>query len=202
MSLRRISLVAAAALLFCAVGISTARAQGRSVADFSLKNATNSEVTLKGFSSDKAVVVVFVNPNCAFSKLYQNRLAALSANYGAKGVQFLFVNTPINLEASAESAEAEKVKIKVTGGADLPLLTDEGQQVSMLLGATKTPEVVVLQPAGGGFAVRYKGAIDDNPQIENYVKEKYLEQVLDNLLAGRPAGVADKRAAGCLIKRF
>ena len=50
--------------------------------------------------------------------------------------------------------------------------------------------------------MRYKGAIDDNPQIENYVKEKYLEQVLDNLLAGRPVGVADKRAAGCLIKRF
>ena len=134
MSLRRISLVAAAALLFCAVGISTARAQGRSVADFSLKNATNSEVTLKGFSSDKAVVVVFINPNCAFSKLYQNRLAALSADYGAKGVQFLFVNTPINLEASAESAEVEKIKIKVTGGAELPLLTDEGQQVSTAAG--------------------------------------------------------------------
>ncbi|MBT9391687.1 redoxin domain-containing protein [Hymenobacter sp. NST-14] len=202
MSLRRISLVAAAALLFCAVGLSTARAQGRSVANFSLKNATNTEISLKGFSANKAVVVVFINPNCAFSKLYQNRLAALNANYGAKGVQFLFVNTPINLEASAESAAVEKIKIKVTGGAELPLLTDEGQQVSTLLGATKTPEVVVLQPAGGGFAVRYKGAIDDNPQIENYVKEKYLEQVLDNLLAGRPAGVADKRAAGCLIKRF
>lgn len=202
MSFRRISIVAAVTLLLCTVAVGAARAQGnRAVADFSLKNASNAEVALKSYAGSKAVVVVFVNPTCAFSKLYQNRLAALSAEYGAKGVQFLFVNTPINLEASADTGDAEKLKVKATG-ADLPLLTDEGQKVSNLLGATKTPEAVILQPVGDGFAIRYKGAIDDNPQVEAYVKEKYLEQALDNLLAGRPAGVADKRAAGCLIKKF
>lgn len=203
MSLRRISIIAAAALLFCTVAVSAARAQGsRSVSDFSLKTSTNTEVALKSYAGRKAVVVVFVNPTCAFSKLYQSRLTALSNEYSAKGVEFLFINTPINLEASADAGDAEKLKIKTTGGADMPLLTDEGQKVSSLLGATKTPEVVLLQPAGDGFAVRYKGAIDDNPQVENYVKERYLAQALDNVLAGRPAGVADKRAAGCLIKRF
>ena len=202
MSFRRISIVAAVALLLCTVAVGAARAQGsRAVTDFSLKNASNAEVALKSYAGSKAVVVVFINPTCAFSKLYQNRLSALSAEYAAKGVQFLFVNAPINLEASADTGDAEKLKVKATG-ADLPLLTDEGQKVSNLLGATKTPEAVVLQPAGDGFAIRYKGAIDDNPQVEAYVKEKYLEQALNNLLAGRPVGVADKRAAGCLIKKF
>ncbi|GAB3306198.1 thioredoxin domain-containing protein [Hymenobacter tenuis] len=202
MSLRRISILTAAALLFCTVAVGVARAQGsRSVSDFSLKNSANTEVALKSYASSKAVVVVFVNPTCAFSKLYQNRLNALSAEYGAKGVQFLFINTPINLEASAADSDTEKLKVK-TLGADLPLLTDESQQVSTLLGATKTPEVVLLQPTADGFAVRYKGAIDDNPQVEGYVKERYLAQALNNVLAGRPAGVADKRAAGCLIKKF
>lgn len=202
MSFRRISIVAAVALLLCTVAVGAARAQSsRAVTDFSLKNASNAEVALKSYAGSKAVVVVFINPTCAFSKLYQNRLSALSAEYAAKGVQFLFVNAPINLEASADTGDAEKLKVKATG-ADLPLLTDEGQKVSNLLGATKTPEAVVLQPAGDGFAIRYKGAIDDNPQVEAYVKEKYLEQALNNLLAGRPVGVADKRAAGCLIKKF
>lgn len=202
MSLRRLSIVAAAALLFCTVAVTAARAQGnRSVADFSLKNASNAEVALKSYAGSKAVVVVFLNPSCAFSKLYQSRLSALSTEYGAKGVQFLFVNAPINLEASTDAGDAEKLKVKSTS-ADLPLLIDEGQKVSTLLGASKTPETVVLQPVGDGFAVRYKGAIDDNPQVEAYVKEKYVEQVLNNLLAGRPAAVADKRAAGCLIKKF
>lgn len=201
MSIRRISILAAATLLFCTVAaVGVARAQGgRTVNDFSLKTSTNTEVALKSYAGSKAVVVVFLNPSCAYSKLYQNRLAALSTQYSGRGVQFLFINTPINLEASADIAEAEKLKIKAT--ADLPLLTDEGQKVSGLLGATKTPEVVLLQPAGDGFAVRYKGAIDDNPLVETDVQERYVQQALDNLLAGRPVGVSDKRGAGCLIKR-
>lgn len=202
MSLRRISIVAAAALLFCTVAVSVARAQGsRTVDNFSLKNSANADVALSSYASSKAVVVVFVNPNCAFTRLYQSRLSALSAQYGGRGVQFLFIEAPINLEASADGADAEKLKIKTSGGADLPMLSDEGQKVSALLGATKTPEAVVLQPVGNGFAVRYKGAIDDNPQVEGFAKEHYLQQVLDNLLASRAAGVPDKRAAGCLIKR-
>jgi peroxiredoxin len=202
MSLRRISIITAAALLFCTVAVSVARAQGsRSVADFSLKNSANTEVALKSFAGRKAVVVVFVNPNCAFSRLYQNRLSTLASGYSGRGVEFLFIDTPINLEASADGTDAEKLKIKTTGGADIPLLVDEGQKVSAMLGATKTPEAILLQPVGDGFAVRYKGAIDDNAQVEAYVKERYLQQALDNVLAGRPAGVADKRAAGCLIKQ-
>ncbi|SNC75026.1 AhpC/TSA family protein [Hymenobacter gelipurpurascens] len=202
MSLRRISIITAAALLFCTVAVSVARAQGsRSVSDFSLKTSTNTEVALKSYADRKAVVVVFVNPSCAFSKLYQSRLSALSSAYSAKGVEFLFIDTPINLEASTDGTDAEKLKIKTVGGADMPLLTDEGQKVSALLGATKTPEAVLLQPVGDGFAVRYKGAIDDNPQVESYVKERYLQQAIDNVLAGRSVSVADKRAAGCLIKR-
>jgi peroxiredoxin len=202
MSLRRISVIAAAALLFCTVAVSVARAQGgRTVSDFSLKNSSNTEVALKSYAGSKAVVVVFVNPNCAFSRLYQNRLSALATNYSSRGVEFLFINTPINLEASADGQDAEKLKLKTTGGADLPLLVDEGQKVSAMLGATKTPEAILLQPVGDGFAVRYKGAIDDNAQVESYVKDRYLQQALDNILAGRAAGVADKRAAGCLIKQ-
>ncbi|WBA40286.1 redoxin domain-containing protein [Hymenobacter canadensis] len=201
MSIRRISILAAATLLFCTVAaVGVARAQGgRTVSDFSLRSATNTEVALKSYAGSKAVVVVFLNPNCAYSKLYQNRLAALNTQFSGRGVQFLFINAPINLEASADLSEAEKLKVKAT--ADLPLLTDEGQKVSSLLGATKTPEVVVLQPVGDGFAVRYKGAIDDNPLVESDVQERYVQQALTNLLAGRPVGVADKRGAGCLIKR-
>ncbi|TGE19297.1 redoxin domain-containing protein [Hymenobacter elongatus] len=202
MTFRRISLIAAVALVFCTLAVGVARAQdGRTVSDFSLQSPTNATVTLSSYAQSKAVVVVFVNPNCAFSKLYQNRLNALNAAYSGRGVQFLFINTPINLEATAEAADVEKLKMKVTGADDYPYLTDESQKVSALLGATKTPEAVLLQPTATGFVVRYKGAIDDNAQVEAYAKERYLAQALDNILAGRPVGVADKRAAGCLIKK-
>ena len=204
MSLRRISIVAAAAVLFCTVAVGVARAQsgGRTVTDFALRSGDNTEVTLHSYAGSKAVVVVFVNPTCAFSKLYQARLNALSSTYSGRGVQFLFVNAPINLEATASDADVEKMKLKTSGDAsDFPYLTDDAQKVATLLGATKTPEVVVLQPVGGSFAVRYKGAIDDNPQVEAYVKDRYLNQALESVLAGKTIAVTDRRAAGCLIKK-
>lgn len=191
MSIRRLSIAAAAVLLFCAVAVSAARAQG-TVANFSLQTANNATVTLKSYAGKKAVVVIFLNPACAYSRLYQERLAALSSTFGGRGVQFLFVNVPINLDAPGGAAP---------GKVDLPTLTDASQQLSSQLGVSKTTEAVVLEPVGGSFAVRYRGAIDDNPQVASGVQQSYLRQVLDNLLAGRPAGVADKRATGCLIKR-
>jgi thiol-disulfide isomerase/thioredoxin len=193
MSFRRISILTAAAVMAVTLAAGVARAQSSgTVADFTLKTATNSDVDLKSYSGSKAVVVVFLNPSCAFSRLYQERLASLSNTYRSQGVQFLFINVPINLDAPGTA---------VPGEVELPTLTDESLQVSSLLGVSKTAEAVVLQPAGGRFAIRYRGAIDDNPQVAANAKEHYLRQVLDNVLAGRPAGVADKRAAGCLIKR-
>ena len=190
MSIRRISILAAVALL--AATLFLGRAQAQTVADFTLKTAANADVALKSYAGKKAVVVVFLNPACAFSRLYQDRLAALNGRYGGQGVQFLFINVPINLDGVGAAAP---------GSVELPTLSDPASEASAALGVTKTAEAVVLQPEGGGFVVRYHGAIDDNPQVAGNVQQKYVQQVLDNLLAGRPAGVEGKRAAGCLIKR-
>ena len=193
MSFRRISILTAVALLVAALAVGVVRAQtGTPIPVFTLKTAAYTEVDLKSYAGNKAVVVVFLNPACAFSRLYQERLASLSSNYRSRGVQFLFINAPINLDAPGTAAPGE---------VELPTLTDASQQVSSLLGVTKTAEAVVLEPVSGGFAVRYRGAIDDNPQVASSVQQSYLKQALDNVLAGRPVGVADKRAAGCLIKR-
>ena len=192
MSFRRISILTAVALLAVSLAVGVARAQTGTITDFTLKTATNADVALKSYAKNKAVVVVFLNPACAFSRLYQERLASLSSSFRSKGVEFLFINTPINLDAPGTAAPGE---------VELPTLTDASQQVANMLGVNKTAEAVVLEPSGNGFAVRYRGAIDDNPQVAGSVQQAYLKQVLENVLAGRPAGVADKRAAGCLIKR-
>ena len=193
MSFRRLSILTAVAVLAVSLAVGVARAQtGSTISNFTLKTAANADVALKSYAGNKAVVVVFLNPACAFSRLYQERLASLSSVYRGKGVEFLFINVPINLEAPGTAAPGE---------VELPTLTDATQQVSGLLGVSKTAEAVVLQPVAGGFAIRYRGAIDDNPQLASNVQQHFLKQVLDNVLAGRAAGVEDKRAAGCLIKR-
>jgi thiol-disulfide isomerase/thioredoxin len=193
MSFRRISILAAVALLVTTLAVGVARAQ-TIVPDFTLKTAANGDVTLKSYASSKAVVVVFMNPACVFSRLYQERLASLSSSYRSKGVQFLFINVPIFLDAPGTAAPGE---------VELPTLADPSQQVDELLKVTKTEVAVVLQPVAGGFAVRYRGTIDDNPQMAGSVERYFLKQALDNVLAGRPAGEEGKPlAGGCLIKQF
>ena len=193
MTFRRLSILTAVALLAVTLAVGVARAQaGGTITDFTLKTAANADVALKSYAKHKAVVVVFLNPACAFSRLYQERLASLSSSFRAKGVQFLFINVPINLDAPGTAAPGE---------VELPTLTDASQKVAEMLGVNKTAEAVVLEPTASGFAIRYRGAIDDNPQVAGSVQQAYLHQVLENVLAGRAAGVADKRAAGCLIKR-
>ena len=189
MSLRKFPLFLAAALLLATATVGSARAQGGPVGDFTVQKSGGGSASLSAYAGQKAVVVVFMNPSCAFTRLYQERLAALNSAYGSRGVQFMFVNVPINLDAAEGS-----------GGGGLATFTDDGA-ASTALGVSKTTEAVVLQPSGNSFVVRYRGAIDDNPQVASGVQQRYLQQVLDNLLAGRAAGVADKRAAGCLIKR-
>jgi hypothetical protein len=189
MLLRKLPLILAAALLFATVTVGVVRAQSGTVSDFTVQKTGGGSASLSAYSGQKAVVVVFLNPACAFTRLYQERLSALSSAYGGRGVQFLFVNVPINLDSNEG------------GGGSLATFSDDNGAASAALGVSKTTEAVVLQPSGGGFAVRYRGAIDDNPQVASGVQQHYLQQVLDNVLTGKPAGVADKRAAGCLIKR-
>jgi thiol-disulfide isomerase/thioredoxin len=201
MSFRRLSLLAAVLLITATVVVTSARAQTALITDFTLKRADNSALTLTSLNGRKAVVVVFTNPGCAFSRVYQNRLTALSNTYGGQGVEFLFVTAPTILDQTATDAlETGKMKVK-TSAAEPAALTDEGLKTATLLGVTKTPEAVVLQPVSGGFTVRYRGAIDDNPQMESNVNQHYLQSAIDAVLAGQTATIADKRASGCLIKK-
>ena len=95
MSFRQISILTAVALLAVTLAVGVARAQGGgTVSDFTLKTAANTDVALKSYAKDKAVVVVFLNPACAFSRLYQERLASLSSTYRGRGVQFCSSTCP------------------------------------------------------------------------------------------------------------
>lgn len=190
----------AAVLLTSAAFAQTGYRVGSKIEDFTLKDAQNQSVPLSSFNDAQLVVVVFTSVKCPYAKSYETRLQNLDQTYSGKGVRFVYVNAAIGLEeGKAPKAQPDEAN---TAAQDFPYLIDEGQNLSKQFGATKAPEVFVLQNSADGFYLRYKGAIDDNPQVPSYVKEKYLASALDNLLANRPVGTAERRATGCMIKRF
>ncbi|MBC7448098.1 MAG: redoxin domain-containing protein [Hymenobacteraceae bacterium] len=190
---------------FVAAGTLRASAQsgyalGAAVPSFTLKSADGKAVSLADYASAKAVVVVFTNPYCPYTKLYEARLAALAKAGEALNVRYVFVNPmpdekPTNAQQVAATGSGD-------GLAGLLMYPDDKQALTKAFGATKTPEAFILQPVGGKFMLRYKGAIDDNPQVEGDVREAYLRLALDAVAAGKSLSTADRRAPGCLIKTF
>ena len=174
---------------------------GQTVANYTLISEGGAPVSLTDFTSGKAVVVVFVNKNCPNSRLYEKRLSSLAAAYANKGVTFMFINPTISLELGGTQAKALADKVSAEP-ANLPLLPDPEQKVSLQFGATKTPEAFLLQNQNNTFILKYKGAIDDNPQLETSVRQTYLQNALDAVLANKPVALPENRASGCMIKRF
>ena len=168
---------------------------GDKVANFSLKGANSQTVSLNDFANAKTVVLVFTNNQCPYAKLYENRLVTLSSSYANRGVQFIFINPGVSDGSEALQELAAK-------NYSFPYLADTEQRISTQFGATKTPEVFVLHNTGDSFVLKYKGAIDDNPQVESGVKNFYLRNVIDEVLANKAVSTQDKRATGCLIKKY
>lgn len=175
--------------------------EGR-IENFSLVNALNNKtVSLSDFSGERAVVVVFTSNYCPYARLYEDRIIALAEEYAGRGVQFLLVNSNTSLDNIDDSVE-EMARHAREKGYRFPYLADKEHRVAGMLGATKTPEAFVLQNNGGGtFVLKYRGAIDDNPQVAQEVTVNYLHDAIAATLNRRNLSAAEKRPTGCMIKR-
>ncbi len=168
---------------------------GKAVADFSLKDPrTGKVVALADFKDKKAVVVVFTGTECPINNAYLPRLAQLSEDYAAKGVQFLAVNANVQDTPEVVAEHARKHEVP------FPVLKDAGT-VADQFGARRTPEVFVLD---AGRVVRYQGRIDDQFGYgfkRGQPTRRDLVEALDEVLAGKPVTVASTPVLGCVIAR-
>jgi peroxiredoxin len=180
--------------MFC--GSVVVHAQSK-VDNFTAVNvADNENVSLKDFSSAKAVVVIFMGNACAFDQYYTNRIKALVARMSNQ-VQFILVNSYLEQEENAEQMK----RMFDDWRLPVPYLADKDQTIMSALGAKKSPEAFVLKPGGGTFTVVYTGAIDDNPQLEDAVKNRYLADAIEAVVAGEQPTLSNARSTGCTIRR-
>jgi peroxiredoxin len=76
-------------------------------------------------------------------------------------------------------------------------LRDEDQKVARLYGAQRTPEVFLFDRES---ILRYHGAIDDNYDDPNGVKQHYLRNALEALVGSKNVSVPETQPVGCTIK--
>jgi hypothetical protein len=86
-------------------------------------------------------------------------------------------------------------------GLSAPYLADKEQTLMQQFGATKNPQAFLLKNDGGKFTVVYKGAIDDNAQVEADVRHAYLKDAVDILLTNQKIETTEVRPVGCTIRK-
>jgi len=145
--------------------------------------------------SGPANVLLFTATDCPVSNGYAPEIQRVCAAYAARGVRCLLVYEDVGVGAGAVRAHLTDYHF----GA-MPAAIDADGSVAARVGATVTPEAVVVDRAG---RVQYRGRIDDKyvaiGRARRNVTAHDLTDALDAVLAGRRVTVSETQPVGCVI---
>ncbi len=169
---------------------------GDKAPDFKLKNIDGKMVSLADYQGVKGFIVIFTCNTCPYAVAYEDRIADLHERFSKQGYPVVAIqpNDPEVQPGDALDKMAIRAKEK---GFNFPYLLDEGQKVYPMYGASRTPEVYLLD---NQRIVRYTGAIDDNYQDAEAVKINYVANAIAALEAGKNPEPDATKAIGCTIK--
>lgn len=178
-------------LIISSVTAFAGKGPGDKVDDFTLKSVDGKSFTLNDAKDSKALVIMFWSTVCPNVQPYTDRINELAKEYSAKGITFWAVNSN-----STESYTDVKAHINANK-YPFPELKDDNNVLADQLGATKTPEVFLIN---SDKTIIYHGRIDDNRDASK-VTSNDLKNALDEFLAGKDITVNNTKAFGCGIKR-
>jgi len=168
---------------------------------FNLKNIDGKMYSFENIKdangeSPKGYIIVFTCNTCPYAKANESRLIELQDKYGPQGYPVVAI-MPNNPEMKpGDSFEAMKANA-ADKGFNFLYLIDEEQSVFPQYGATKTPEVFLLDEER---IVRYHGAIDDSVRDEEGVETKFVENAITALENGTAPSPATTKSIGCGIR--
>lgn len=165
------------------------------VTELSFPAADSPRVPWKDVAGKNATVIVFLSFDCPMSAGYAKPLTDLAGRYAKQGVKFVALS-------ATDDGPARVAKLAEEYKLGFPIFQDEKLRAADALQATTTPEVFVLNEKG---EIQYRGLIDDGYErrlVPNRkVSKHYLEDALEDVLAGKPILVAKTEPIGCKIAR-
>jgi len=173
--------------------LSAGRARGK-VDNFLLLDHEGKTRELYRQTSARAVVLIFTTVGCPIIEKSTPAIKALRDEFASRGIVFWLVDSNTDDDAKTVTEETRSFAI------DLPVLLDHNQSVARSLGATRTAEAFCIEPKS--WTLFYRGAIDDRIGYgteKQHAGQAYLENALNNFLAGKKIKPARTEVKGCLI---
>lgn len=163
---------------------------------FDLPAVDGRMVSLSNFAGAKALVVAFWCNHCPYVRAYERRFVEWAFDVEKRGVGVVAINS--NDETSYPEDSFERMVERAREqGYTFPYLRDRDQSAATMYGARCTPHFLVFDSS---FHLVYQGRFDDNKDHPERVQRRYVPEVVEALLAGRPAPLDQTWAIGCSIK--
>ncbi len=175
---------------------STGYAVGDKVQSFELKNVDGKKYALKDLIGTSGAIIVFTCNSCPVAQMYEQRVIDLNKKFAQQGFPVVAINPSDPNNNSEESFEAMQMRAKEKNYG-FKYLMDEGQKIYPQFGATRTPHIFIIDKTN---TVRYIGAIDNDSEGES-ITEKYAENAIAAIQAGKNPEPNFTRAIGCTIKK-
>ncbi len=178
---------------------------GSKAPDFSLPATDGNTYSLKDFSKNKILAIIFTCNHCPTAQAYEDRIKQLVSDYSSKGVGIIAIspNDPLAIRLDelgytdlSDSFADMKIRAK-DKQYNFPYLYDgETSSVSMQYGPQATPHVFIFDQQR---ILRYSGRIDDGEK-PGTAKTHDTRNALDNMLAGKQVAVEKTKTFGCSVK--
>ena len=180
----------AAFVSFSSVSAADGLAIGATMENFKLMDTGGAEKSFNDLKGKNGAILIFLSVQCPVVKGYDERIVQLAADYQAKGINVIGIN-------SNSTESLEKVKMHAAETYKFPVLIDKENVLADKLGANATPEIFYLNEKN---VLIYHGAIDNSRKGDS-ITENFLRDAVESNLSGKTVAKPSTNAIGCTIKR-
>lgn len=208
----RCAVIAAFCFAVCLQGTQVLHAQSHTAASpppqvgdtapgFSLVDSAGQAHSLSEYLDGETIVVLeWFNPDCKFTNKHNaerfRTMSDLADRFASEGVVWLAINSSHpSFGSAADAALCEQRREEWKLG--YPILLDPDGRIGRTYAAKTTPQMFVIGVDG---LIAYTGAIDDEPHLVRPPARNYVEQALEDLVAGREVRQPRTRPYGCAVK--
>lgn len=170
-----------------------------------LKDISGTEMFIEELGKKNGTLIIFSCNTCPFvvgngekSEGWQNRYNDIKALADKSEIGFALINSNEAKRDNEDSFDKMVNHAKENGYNGINYMMDSDHVVADAFNARKTPHVYLFN---ANNELVYTGAIDDNVDRKEEVKEHWLSDAMTSLAAGTEIAKAETKAMGCSIKR-
>ena len=177
---------------------STMLALGTPLPAFALTDAVSGKtITDRDVAGAKGTLVMFICNHCPFVQHVLPELDRLIADYKARDIGIVAVNSN-DVDAYPDDGPAAMKELATTRGWGIPFVLDDTQSFAKALQAACTPDFFAFDASR---RLAYRGQLDaSRPKSDAPLDGADLRAALDSIVEGRVPSQDQKPSIGCNIK--